>query len=214
MWKKLIGILLGVLLYATQNTDAVGGSSWTHGLSASANAIERAVARHDLKHFISGHDVEFPCHSTKNIFTSSGRYDPRNIIATRIQIGQDHAFVALPRLRPGVPFTLSKVNLKKSGCKTMLTPYPCWSIQEEGNCDALQSVVDLVLDAHDILWVLDSGIVNTLEQPVRRSNPKVLAIDTKNNRVIKRIDLSDVVIEDSRLQHILVDYDEHGHSFV
>lgn len=101
----------------------------------------------DLKHFLSGHHVKFPCQSTKNIYVSSGRYEPRNIIATRIQIGSQNAFVALPRLRPSVPFTLGKISLQKTDCTTQLEPYPCWSIQEEGNCDALQSVIDLVLDA-------------------------------------------------------------------
>lgn len=100
-----------------------------------------------LQHFISGHEVKFPCQSTKNIYISSGRYEPRNIIATRIQIGRDDAYVALPRLKSAVPFTLSRISLKRTGCTTLLEPYPCWSIQEEGNCEALQSVIDLVLDA-------------------------------------------------------------------
>lgn len=66
----------------------------------------------------------------------------------------------------------------------------------------------------NILWVLDSGIVNTLSQPIRRCHPKVLGICTITHRVVRRIDLSDVVEEDTRLQHILVDYDAYGHSYM
>jgi len=54
--------------------------------------------------------------------------------------------VALPRYKQGVPFTLGKVNLKKGECLTKIAPYPCWAIQEEGNCQALQSVVDIAVD--------------------------------------------------------------------
>lgn len=117
-----------------------------HGLLHSGTKCDSD--RHsDLKHYVSGHDVKFPCASTKNIYTASGRYEPANIIATRIQIGHDHAYIALPRLKHGVPFTLSRIKLRKSDGVTELEPYPCWSLQEEGNCDSLQSVVDLTLDA-------------------------------------------------------------------
>jgi len=54
--------------------------------------------------------------------------------------------VALPRYKQGVPFTLGKVNLKKGECLAKIAPYPCWAIQEEGNCQALQSVVDVAVD--------------------------------------------------------------------
>lgn len=66
----------------------------------------------------------------------------------------------------------------------------------------------------DILWVLDSGIVNTLSQPIRRCGPKVLGINTRTNKVVKKIDLSDVVTSESRLQHILVDQDANGNSYM
>lgn len=202
-----------VLLNNKSSVKAVGL------LSQGANAISHAVAdrispHEDLRHFISGHDIKFPCQSTKNIYVSSGRYEPANIIATRLQVGREHAYFAIPRLKAGVPFTLARISLRKTGCTTPMEPYPCWGIQEEANCESLQSIIDLVLDSQDVLWVLDSGIVNTLQMPIRRCRPKVLAIDTRSNRVIRRIDLHDVVSADSRLQHILVDYDDNGFSYV
>lgn len=177
-------------------------------------AAKEPCTNDDLRHFLSGHNIRFPCKSTKNIFESSGRYEPKFVIATRMQIGRDHAFIALPRFKPGVPLTLARVHLQKTACTTELEPYPCWAMQEEGDCDSLQSVVDLVLDNQEILWVLDTGIVNTLQQPVRRCHPKIVAIDTRSGRVVKRIDLSDVVTSDSRLQHLLVDYDPRGHPYM
>lgn len=137
----------------------------------------------ELSFTLSGFSLDWPCQSTKNIYQTSGRYIPRNIIATRTQIYKDAAIVALPRYRPGVPFTLGAMSLKTKDCTPKVTPFPCWAIQEEGNCHGLQNVVDIVLDIQDILWVLDVGIVNTLEQPVRRCPPKVVGINVKSGKV-------------------------------
>lgn len=101
----------------------------------------------ELTYRLGGNNLEWPCHSTKNIYSTTGRYIPKNVIATRAQIYRDEAFVALPRYRSGVPFTLGRVSLQKGACYSAIAPYPCWALQEEGNCQALQSVVDLFIDA-------------------------------------------------------------------
>lgn len=100
----------------------------------------------ELTYRLSGNNLEWPCQSTKNIYTSTGRYTPRNVIATRAQIYKDIALVAAPRYKSGVPITLGVVNMKKGSCSASIAPFPCWSLQEEGNCQALQSVVDLFVD--------------------------------------------------------------------
>jgi hypothetical protein len=168
----------------------------------------------DLTFQLSGSSLEWPCQSTKNIYVQSGRYTPKNVIMTRAQIYRDEAYVTLPRLKPGVPFTLGKISMKRGQCVTNVAPYPCWSLQEEGNCQALQSAVDIFLDPNDILWVLDVGLVNTLEQPVRRCPPKVVGINVKTGKVVQSIDLSSLVVHSSRLQHLVVEYDETGHCFM
>jgi len=89
----------------------------------------------------------------------------------------------LSRFKPGVPATLAKVSLKDKNCQASLFAYPCWSLQEEGTCSALQNVVDIYLDPQDILWVLDTGIVNSLEQSVRKCPPKVIALNVKTGKV-------------------------------
>lgn len=100
----------------------------------------------ELTYRLGGNNLEWPCQSTKNIYTTTGRYIPKNVIATRTQIHKDEAFIALPRYKTGVPFTLGRVSLQKGACQTAIAPYPCWALQEEGNCQALQSVVDLFID--------------------------------------------------------------------
>lgn len=106
-----------------------------------------------LTYRLSGNNIEWPCESTKNIYTSTGRYIPRNMIGTRAQLYNNDAIVAYPRYRPGVPFTLGSISLKKGSCYASVSPFPCWSIQEEGNCQALQSVVDLVIDSQVITLI-------------------------------------------------------------
>lgn len=168
----------------------------------------------DLTFQLGGSSLEWPCASTKNIYVQSGRYIPKNVIMTRAQINRDEAYVTLPRLKAGVPFTLGKISMRRGQCSTSVAPYPCWSLQEEGNCQALQSAIDIFLDPNDILWVLDVGVVNTLEQPVRRCPPKVVGINVKTGRVVQSIDLSNLVVSSSRLQHLVVEYDESGHCFM
>lgn len=168
----------------------------------------------DLTFQLSGSNLDWPCASTKNIYIQSGRYIPRNVIMTRAQISRDEAFVTMPRLKSGTPFTLGKISMKRGQCSSAVTPYPCWSLQEEGNCQALQSAVDIFLDPNDILWILDVGLVNTLEQPVRRCPPKIVGINVKTGRVVQSIDLSNLVVQSSRLQHIVAEYDESGHCFM
>ncbi|XP_060521907.1 protein yellow [Cylas formicarius] len=164
----------------------------------------------DLSFKLSGYNVLFPCPSTKNIYASSGRYIPKNIIPTRFQILNDYAIVALSKFRPGVPFTLAKFSLRTEGCVASLEPYPCWNIQEEGNCKAIQNAVDVALDAANNLWVLDTGIVNTLEQPVRRCAPKLWGLNTETGEVIKSISLEQFTTNESNLQYLIVDITSSG----
>lgn len=47
----------------------------------------------------------------------------------------------------------------------------------------MQNAVDLYLDPQNILWVLDTGVVNTLEEPIRKCPPKVLAFNVETGKV-------------------------------
>lgn len=64
-----------------------------------------------------------------------------------------------------------------------MTPFPSWILQEEGNCQSFQNVVDVFLDVNNILWALDTGIVNSLDNPICRCPPKVVAICLKTKKV-------------------------------
>lgn len=162
----------------------------------------------------TGASFAWPCPSTKALYKSSGKYVSKHIIATRAQIAQDSVFLALPRYKAGSPATLVQTDLKQGSCHTTLKPFPCWSMQEEGNCQALQSAVDIFLDNNDVLWVLDVGVTNSLETPVRRCPPKVIAFSVKTGKVLKTVSLDGLTAPTSRLQYLVVDYAADGRCFV
>lgn len=163
----------------------------------------------------TGVDFTFPCSTTKALLKNSGKYVPKSNIATRGQIYRDTIFFALPRYKKGVPATLVKTKLKRGACSVTFEPFPCWSMQEESKCSALQSVVDLVMDGTDILWVLDTGVIYTLEEePVQSCSPKVMAFNVKNGKLIKTITFDGLVSKSSRLQYLAVDYGRDGRAFV
>lgn len=143
---------------------------------------------------LSGINIKFPHKSTKELMTSSGLYIPRNIIPTRLQILDDNMYLALPRLKPGVPFTLGKLTTDNYNGKTEISSFPDMSYQQEGKDDNLQNVVDIVLDEQNIIWALDTGVVNTRSKPpIRRSSPKVFAIEPNSEKVNNFVQLLNII---------------------
>lgn len=92
-------------------------------------------------------------------------------------------FVAFPRFLPGVAATLARTPLLTSDFQAVFQPFPSWEAQTEGDCDALQSVVDLYLDRKEVLWALDSGVTGTLDRPLRRCAPKAVGYDPVTGKV-------------------------------
>lgn len=162
----------------------------------------------------TGGNFRFPCPSTKSLYRSSGKYIPKNVIGTRAQMLDNDLFVAFPRYKTGTPATLARATHRVGHCELKFEPFPCWQMQEEGNCNSLQSVVDVFLDQNQILWVLDTGILNTLGEPERRCPPKILAFNAKSGKQLKTITLTDLVNAQSRLQYLAVEYSKCGRCFI
>ncbi|XP_039289951.1 major royal jelly protein 5 [Nilaparvata lugens] len=160
-------------------------------------------------------DLEWPCPATRSVYEQSGRYIPKNIIVSKVQMHRDWALLLTPRYRSGVPFTIGKVNLRTANkCRPRIAPFPCWEMHEEGSPDAIQNAVDIFLDHKGVLWVLDSGVVNTLDTPVRRASPKVWAFDADTGKLLKTINLNQLVCTVSRLQYLVVEYGSDGRAFL
>lgn len=162
-----------------------------------------------------GADFTWPCSTTKALLKNSGKFIHKNNIATRGQIYRDTFFFALPRYKKGIPATLVKTKMKKGACSVTFDAFPSWPMQEETKCSALQSVVDLVLDGSDILWVLDTGVVQTLEdEPIQTCPPKVLAFNVKTGKTLKTITFDGIISKSSRLQYLAVDTGIDGRTFI
>lgn len=144
----------------------------------------------------------FPCLSSK----FQTEQIPNNaVVASRAQICNNDLIVAFPRCRPGIPATLAKTSLINFGFCTTFDPFPCWptTIQEVGNCNAFQSVVDIVLDQYDILWVLDNGCV---EEWLSKCPPKIVALNVRTGIVLKTIWLDHLANCSSVFQFLVVEY--------
>jgi hypothetical protein len=162
-----------------------------------------------------GVDFEWPCSTSRALLKNSGKFVNKNNIATRAAIYRDSMFLAFPRFRNGIPSTLVKAKFRRGSCSPTFEPFPCWTMQEESKCSALQSAVDLTLDASDILWVLDSGAIQTIEkEPIQPCPPKVLAFNVRNGKLMKTITFEGLIDKNSRLQYLAVDHGRDGRTFI
>lgn len=157
--------------------------------------------------------INFPCKTTKDLFISSKKFIQINNIGTRLQIHDGCIYVAYPRYKTGVPMTLG-YTCKFGGCGASFEPYPCWSYQDEGNCDALQSVSDFKIDQNGLIWVLDTGIIYSMDNPTRTCGPKIVVFNASTKKVVRIINLDKLTVQQSRLQYLLVDYSPDGRCFV
>ncbi|XP_055531898.1 uncharacterized protein LOC129722474 [Wyeomyia smithii] len=160
-----------------------------------------------------GGRIEWPCATTKRLIKAAAKYTPRDLIATRCQRVEGKTVCAFPRYKNIIPITLSQIYATKKGCDVKFEPFPCWTEQEEGNCDALQSVID-VFSVGEFVWVLDSGIIQTLRTPVQQCSPKIVVYEGKTGRKLKMINLDRFVTEKSRLQYLQVECLSGGHCYV
>jgi len=99
--------------------------------------------------------------------------------------------------RLGVPFTLGKTLLinnreLQQSFDTYVKPYPCVDQlgTGKGSCTGgiLVNVVDLVMGVDGILWVLDVGVSNTLDDhPSTDGDPKIVGFDVATGNVSRKL---------------------------
>lgn len=99
-----------------------------------------------------------PSLRTTKIFPKLIFSRPENTIFTGLEVTEDRIFLAMPRLRVGVPATLATIPRKSpAGSSPPLRPYPDWSFHGAGtgnnNCSGLISVYRIRLDSCNRLWV-------------------------------------------------------------
>ncbi|XP_015591230.1 protein yellow isoform X2 [Cephus cinctus] len=92
-------------------------------------------------------------------------------------------FLSIPRFQDGVPVTIGYVsnNVTRDG-NPIIAPYPDWSWNRLGGCDAITSVYRIQVDACGRLWILDTGKLG--DRQVCR--PQILAFSLTSNRLLRR----------------------------
>lgn len=112
--------------------------------------------------------------------TRGAEYVPANNLAFRVRVWADTAYVAVPRLRGGVPATLCATSARGDGGP--LRPYPSAGLQTPGNCIGLQDAADIELDHLGRLWTLDRG---RAAAGGYACDPKLFVVDTGTGRVVR-----------------------------
>lgn len=120
------------------------------------------------------------------------QYQQENIVLTGIEIAWDRIFVSTPRLRAGVPATLSFFPRRiPLGSSPQLQAYPSWDWHGAGkgeiNCTRLISVYRTRLDSCDRLWVVDAGVMTSIDDFMAVCPPKIVVFDLKTDQVVRHV---------------------------
>ncbi|XP_050421379.1 protein yellow-like [Adelges cooleyi] len=179
-----------------------------------------ALAVDQLTYILSGSHLKWFEPGERTQATDSGEYAARNVVPSRFAMRYDGLiFVAMPKLKPGVMFTLGVVEYEPclSTIEPPIAPYPCAAAhrkQGTGNGWTMVNVVDVYMDEAGRLWALDVGKINLLGKTSVVRPPMVFAIDTGVDEFIHAIDLSRATTEASCLQSIIVDSSTSGETFL
>ncbi|KAF9424041.1 hypothetical protein HW555_000750 [Spodoptera exigua] len=120
------------------------------------------------------------------------KFQPENTVPTGLEIGWDRIYLGIPRLRAGVPATLAWIPRSlPPGVSPVLQAYPDWSWHTAGrgdiNCTGLISVYRVRADRCNRLWVLDAGVVTSIDDFRRVCPPKILIFDMATDRLVRSV---------------------------
>ncbi|KAK2586171.1 hypothetical protein KPH14_001438 [Odynerus spinipes] len=117
-------------------------------------------------------------------------FRPENSVPTGIDVSWHRIFVSVPRLRLGVPSTLNFIPRNVPlGSSPKLQAYPSWDWHSAGkgeiNCSQMISVYRTRIDRCNRLWVLDSGIMTSIDFFTPVCPPKLLIFDLQTDTLVR-----------------------------
>ncbi|KAJ8984320.1 hypothetical protein NQ317_012538 [Molorchus minor] len=139
-----------------------------------------------------------------------------NTVFTGLEMSEDRFFIATPRLRAGVPATLSTISRNTPrGSSPILRAYPDWSmhgvLRGDLNCSGLISVYRIKTDSCQRLWVLDSGVVTSIDDFRMVCPPKIVIFDIHTDQIVRTIVLPrQVARTNSLLTNLIIDEEVQG----
>ncbi|BFZ25281.1 hypothetical protein BsWGS_28320 [Bradybaena similaris] len=134
------------------------------------------------------------------------------MIYPSFQIYKRDVYLTIPRWfwTTGIPLTLGKLVSFEN--QTMISPYPNWAAQKQGDCRALQYVQSMEIDPNTgLMYALDSGRVGNI---VDRTDfldlcpAKIVVFDLNTDTQVESYELPDDVVSRTKnsLNDIVLDY--------
>lgn len=144
------------------------------------------------------------------------KFRPENTVFTGLEMTKDRVFVSMPRLREGVPATLASMSTRAApGSSPVLQAYPDWSFHSSKNgnvtCNGLVSVYRIRQDSCNRLWVLDSGVMTSLDNFRRICPPKLMIFDLRTDRLVRNVLFPEAILRpNSLLTNLVIDESVQG----
>ncbi|XP_049869282.1 protein yellow-like [Pectinophora gossypiella] len=155
-------------------------------------------------------DFEFPTLRHRKHAVATGKYVAANVLPLGLEVWGSRVFVTLPSWRRGVPATLATVPRIGGLPSPPLKPYPNWGYHrafgEGKNCSGLTSVFRVNADPCGRLWVLDSGQIDSQDNPKQICPPSIALFDLRTDQLITRFVIPPkYVLQDSLFSTIIID---------
>lgn len=92
------------------------------------------------------------------VFKDSGHINNYQNSAINPTTFKRRTFVTLPRFKAGVPVTLATITNQRRGDNTLLSPFPNWDAQREGNCEGVTSVYRIKVSTLFVIFYYCIGL--------------------------------------------------------
>ncbi|XP_055617290.1 L-dopachrome tautomerase yellow-f isoform X2 [Toxorhynchites rutilus septentrionalis] len=112
-------------------------------------------------------------------------------------------FIAIPRRRPGVPATLTTIDISsaKQGMKSPpLNAYPDYIVNQLHNDyhadpKRIVSVYRSKVDACERLWFIDTGMLEYPDNPMQVHRPQLWIIDLARDRKVRTFEIPEAIVQ-------------------
>ncbi|KAK2576996.1 hypothetical protein KPH14_011958 [Odynerus spinipes] len=136
-------------------------------------------------------NFNFPNETVRKAYIESGDYVEENNMPLGLAIADNRMLITVPRWKNGVAATLNYIWMNDTNESPALTPYPDLETNNIHASDGLVSIFRVRVDDCGRLWGVDTGISDILGntsvvQPVR-----IIVIDLKTDKVIRKYTLKD-----------------------
>ncbi|KAL1494374.1 hypothetical protein ABEB36_009983 [Hypothenemus hampei] len=148
------------------------------------------------------------------------KYIPENVIMAGLKDFEGFYYVTMPRMKSGVPATLTRISSGISANDTapLFTPFPSWQMNELGNCEALQNVQNVEIDVFKgQIWIIDGGRTETLgTDPDIKCKPKLVIYDLRKEENVLSYTFPENVasFNGSFLYDIVLDNTDDGYAYI